>query len=110
LVTTGGFDSGATAGHAHLDDLLERLAVVRTDAGRMTDGLGLLRRPGSGGALAMFLGRADVDAQPTRAVRGYQRVIALSFPGADGESGGDLPFPERWRRALAVGRAARTAR
>jgi uncharacterized protein (DUF58 family) len=108
LVTTGGFDSGTAAGRAHLDDILERLAVVRTDAGRMTDGLALLHLPGSGGALAMLLGQADGSAQPTRAVRGYQRVVAVSFDGID--DAGGLPFPERWRRTLAAGRGARSLR
>jgi uncharacterized protein (DUF58 family) len=109
LVTTGGYDSGTAAGRAHLDDMLERLAVVRTDASRMTDGLALLHLPGNGGALAMLLGRADGSAQPSRAVRGYQRVVPISFDAAVlGEV--PLPFPERWRRTMAAGRGARSAR
>ncbi|MGD9798345.1 MAG: DUF58 domain-containing protein [Acidimicrobiia bacterium] len=105
LVTTGGYDSGTASGHAHLDELLERLAVVRTDAGRVADGLALLHLPGSGGALAVLLGRPERGAQPTRAVRGYQRVVALAF----GDPTDDGPFPERWRQALAAGRLSRTA-
>jgi uncharacterized protein (DUF58 family) len=111
LVTTGGYDSGAIAARAHLDDVLEHLALVDTDESQLTDGLRILHRPGSGGALAMLLGHTDDGAQPTRAVHGYQRVVAIGFDGLSGPDGrAEANFPERWRRALSVGRVARVVR
>jgi uncharacterized protein (DUF58 family) len=53
LVTTGGYDSGFAAGHAHVDDILEHLAQADTDAGNLARVLATLRRAGAGGGLAL---------------------------------------------------------
>ncbi|HEY2332152.1 MAG TPA: DUF58 domain-containing protein [Acidimicrobiales bacterium] len=111
LVTTGGLDSGSAAGRTHLDDILEQLAVVRTDVRSMADGLTVLHLAGIGGALAMLLGRSDESIHPTRAVHGFQRVVAVTFDATPGEAPfGNLDFPERWRRTLAAGRVGLSVR
>ena len=53
LVTTGRYDSGFAAGHAHVDSVLEHLAQAATDNGNLARVLATLRRSGSGGGLAL---------------------------------------------------------
>jgi uncharacterized protein (DUF58 family) len=66
LVDTAGVDSGFGAGTAHVEAILERLALARlVEAGRLPTILAALRRPGNGGSLAALLGGwrvADADA------------------------------------------------
>jgi uncharacterized protein (DUF58 family) len=103
LVTTDGFDSGHNTGHAHVESLLERLALVRTGAGSLADALTTLSLPGRGGALALLLGGAGPDggagAAGAAAVAGYQRVVTVTFDERTPAS-----FPEAWRLALAARR------
>lgn len=115
LVDTTGYDSGAAAGAAHVEALLERLATVEpVEAGRLSATVAGLRRPGNSGACAVLLGEpvaGDVDRlahlrppfaalavvafPPAR--RGRALDAATSAVPVVAEDGG---FPEAWRRAL----------
>jgi uncharacterized protein (DUF58 family) len=115
LVDTTGFDSGAAAGTAHVESLLERLATVEpVEGGRLSATVAGLRRPGNGGACAALLGEPEAGdlervahlrppfgalavvafppARPGRAVD----LAATGVPVVDDDGG----FPEAWRRAL----------
>jgi hypothetical protein len=113
LVDTSGFDSGAAAGTAHVESLLERLAVVEpVEAGRLTATVAALRRPGNGGACAVLLGEAapgDVAALG-RLRPPFGALAVVTFPpGRRGRPPApstvpvvedDSSFPDAWRRAL----------
>ena len=115
LVDTTGYDSGAAAGTAHVEALLERLATVEpVEAGRFSATVANLRRPGNGGACAVLLGEpAAGDVERLARLRppfGALAVVAFP-PGRQGRAV-DLPasgvplveddegFPDAWRRAL----------
>jgi uncharacterized protein (DUF58 family) len=82
LLTTGGHDSGFGAGAAHVEAIMERLAVVATtDSSHLASTVRLLQRPGNGGAVAVLLGgarAADVEAAG-RLRRSYGHVVAVAF-------------------------------
>ena len=113
LVDTTAFDSGAAAGTAHVESLLERLATVEpVEAGRLTATVAALRRPGNGGACAVLLGEpapGDVDRLARlRPPFGALAVVAFpparrgrpATPAAVPLVEDDADFPEAWRRAL----------
>jgi uncharacterized protein (DUF58 family) len=112
LVDTTGFDSGAAAGTAHVESLLERLATVEpVEAGRLSATVAALRRPGNSGACAVLLGEpaiGDID-QVARLRPPFGALAVVTFPPA--RRGTPTPsavpvvadddgFPEAWRRAL----------
>jgi uncharacterized protein (DUF58 family) len=113
LVDTTGYDSGAAAGTAHVESLLERLATVDAfEGGRLGATVAALRRPGNGGAIAVLLGEpapGDID-RLARLRPPFGALAVVGFPPA--RRGGPAPvdavpvvhddegFPEAWRRAL----------
>jgi uncharacterized protein (DUF58 family) len=80
LVHTGGRDSGAAASHAHVDAVLEELAVVHAAIdGSLRRALERLSRAGTGGALVVVLGRTaptEVEAL-VRLTRRFGPVIVV---------------------------------
>src|SRR5690606_3728625 len=63
LLTTSGFDSGFSAGTAHLAALVERLALVGTSgSASLRTSVDVLRRTGgNGGALVVVLGQTTAE-------------------------------------------------
>lgn len=110
LLTTGGDDTGSGAGNAHVEGILERLAMVQTDRrGHLAASATALRRTG-GGALTILLGGRGEDLTVVgRLRRSFTHCTALTFrEGADAAAPPGLfvvdaehPFPEVWRQALA---------
>ncbi|HUF33388.1 MAG TPA: DUF58 domain-containing protein [Acidimicrobiales bacterium] len=121
LVTTAGDDTGFGAGSAHVESIMERLAMVRTsDDSHLAQVVLSLRRPGNGGALAAILGGAagpDLEAAG-RLRTSYGHVTIVGFvPGRGGGTGivgdvllidGSTPFGPAWDRAIASRRRSRS--
>ena len=119
LVTTGGHDTGSGAGNAHVEAILEHLAVVHTDRrGHLGATATSLRRAGAGGgALTILLGGRAEDLDVVgRLRRSFAHCTALTFrEGGDGAGPPGMavvddrhPFPEVWRLALARRRVGAT--
>lgn len=130
LVTADGTDSGLAGSHAHVEHLMERLAVITPSADHdLTTAIARLGRRG-GGTLVLLL-PADVGADDVARLRSlrarYGRLIVVSFesscwgetagprrpdhPGASlapGPAGAvvrvtaDHPFPAAWGAAMAA--------
>ena len=111
LVTTGGEDTGSGAGAAHVEQILERLAMVTTDrSGHLGSAASALRRAGSsGGALTVLLGGRGEDADSVgRLRRTFAHCTAITFregPGLPAGAGihvvdDEHAFPDVWRVAL----------
>jgi uncharacterized protein (DUF58 family) len=114
LVTTDGADSGLGSGSAHLQALLEHLAVVEsTSAASLRTMLHLVERDGQG-ALVVVVGRT-ADDELSSTARLHQRfgLVAVvrvdmsdtrpagATPGADVLTvAPGRPFPEVWNRAI----------
>jgi uncharacterized protein (DUF58 family) len=118
LLTTAGEDSGSGAGAAHVENILEQLAIVGTDrTGHLAGAAAALRRAGSsGGALTVLLGGGGEDPETVaRLRRSFSFCNALTFrDGASGTAGGGLlvvdadhPFADVWGQATAARRLAR---
>jgi uncharacterized protein (DUF58 family) len=85
LVDTTGYDSGAAAGTAHVEALLERLAAVEpVEGGRLGATVAALRRPGNGGACAVLLGEPGTgDVERLGRLRPpYGALAVVAFPPA----------------------------
>lgn len=115
LVTTGGEDSGAGAGGAHVELVLERLATVATDRTGSLAGVAAMLRRGGGGALTVLLGGAGEDARTVAQLRrAFAHCTALSFRAAGDDRpavgaavvDADHPFPDVWRQAIRPGARA----
>ena len=129
LVTTDGADSSFAAGQAHVEAIMERLAIVRaTRSDRLTSVLGGLRRAGNAGALVAVV----TEVVPTEDLERMARLRArfgsltlvliersawrtdalLGTPNAAPSVGtlirvtGDVPFATAWNRAFAGRRSA----
>lgn len=118
LVTTDGADSGFGSGSAHIQALLEHLAVVEsTSAASLRTMLDLVERDGQG-ALVVIVGRTAAD-ELTSTARLHQRfglvaVVRVDMSGTRPAPTGatavapadvlavapDRPFPEVWNRAI----------
>lgn len=127
LATTEGVDSGFGAGKAHVDAVMERLAVAQAGPGDHLAGVvGALSRSRHGGPTA-FVG---TDALPTgdlalvARLQSRQRPMAMVLFGRDGGGptqsaeragavatvvhvGASDPFAPAWNRAMAPGGAGR---
>ena len=82
LVTTTGLDTGFAAGTSHVEAILEHLATVGlVDGNQLAAVLGTLRRGGSAGAFAAFLGgRAKADFEAVAGLSpAYGRVVTVAF-------------------------------
>lgn len=112
VITTGGDDTGSGAGTSHVENILERLAIVHTDrSGHLASASAALRRAGaSGGALTVLLGGRGEDTEAVaRLRRSFSHCTALSFREGSGAAAApgigvvdeNHPFPEAWRLALA---------
>jgi uncharacterized protein (DUF58 family) len=109
LVTTAGEDTGSGADHAHVEQILERLATVAlAPDGSLANTAAGLRR-GSGALALLVGGRADEAEAVARLRRSFPHCTAVSFrEGVDvrGSTPGLLvvddehPFREVWSRAL----------
>ncbi|HEX2039492.1 MAG TPA: DUF58 domain-containing protein [Acidimicrobiales bacterium] len=80
LLTTGGFDSGFAAGHAHREAVLEHLAGVGVERGaHLAPLLQRLRRDGSGGALVVITTAAagTPDLEGVARLRGRFGLVTL---------------------------------
>lgn len=121
LVTTDGYDTGFGLGGAHLDGMLEYLAVVqRSGRGSLRSGLELVER-GASGALVVVSGRPgddDLETIETTGV-GHQTRFVVRFDSAGNVStargtavlgvAGGATFVQAWS-AAAAGRGARSRR
>lgn len=104
VLSTHGLDTGHGEGTVHVEAIMEHLATVEVaDRGDLATVVASLRRPGSGGALAVFLGgkAADDRRVVTRLQASYPTVAVLAFADDD-----TTPFPEAWNAALQVRRKA----
>lgn len=134
LVSTDGLDSGFAAGAAHVEAIMERLAVIeRSRSERLAEVLSTLRTAGNAGALAAILteevGSHDLEqlaALRTRfgsfTIVSFSRSAYLAGPtrevvrplppvGTHVRVTADQPFAEAWSRAVAApGPAAMTGR
>jgi uncharacterized protein (DUF58 family) len=135
LVTTSGLDSGWAAGGAHVEAVMEQLAVVRP--GRhdsLVDVLNGLHRAGNAGALVVITANASAaDLDATARLRGRFGLVSLVLfepssyapPGTPSREPdrpapamthlvrvtGAAPFPLAWNTAMATtGRRGRGAR
>jgi uncharacterized protein (DUF58 family) len=61
LLTTGGYDSGFGAGHAHGDTILEHLAGATTGSGSLLRVLANMRRTGGGGLAVITTAASSVN-------------------------------------------------
>jgi uncharacterized protein (DUF58 family) len=80
LLTTGGFDSGFSAGHAHREAVMEHLAGVGTERStHLGPILQKLRRDGNGGALAVVTTAAasTADLEGMARLRGRFGFVTL---------------------------------
>jgi uncharacterized protein (DUF58 family) len=78
LVTTGGFDSGFAAGHAHVDAILEHLAGAGRDSGDLLRVLATVRREGSGGlSVVTTAGAPATDLSAVSSLRSRYGTAAL---------------------------------
>jgi uncharacterized protein (DUF58 family) len=119
LVTTAGEDTGFGSGAAHVDAIMEQLALVRTSStGDLPSMHARLRGAGSGGALAVLLGEPDAGSieSVARLRRAYGHLTTVGFtagagagvvpPGATDivlvTASGD--FAPAWNLALSAGR------
>ncbi|TML92502.1 MAG: DUF58 domain-containing protein [Actinobacteria bacterium] len=129
LVTTDGTDSSFAAGQAHVEAIMERLAIVRAARGdRLASVLGGLRRAGNAGAMVAVLTANVPGEELERLGRLRGRFGSLSLvliersawdPDATTRSSrssppvttlvrvtGDQPFAAAWNRAFAGRRTA----
>jgi uncharacterized protein (DUF58 family) len=121
LATTDGADSGFGTGSAHLQALLEHLAVVTpTGSASLRAMLDLVQRDGQG-SLVIVLGQTTPDdLAATGRLRQRFGIVAVvqagAGPGGTGTVAGgtplirvtpDSPFPTAWNRTMAA--ATRTA-
>jgi uncharacterized protein (DUF58 family) len=129
LVTTDGADSSFAAGHAHVEAIMERLAIVRAARGdRLASVLGGLRSAGNAGAMVAVLTASVPSEELERLGRLRGRFGSLSLvlversawePGATALPSrrspsvttlvrvtGDEPFAAAWNRAYAGRRVA----
>ncbi|MCC5952499.1 MAG: DUF58 domain-containing protein [Acidimicrobiia bacterium] len=115
LLTTDGTDVPMAAGHAHVESMLEHLAVVEPcHELAFPRVVGRLARTTGGGALVAIVGRTtDVELSQIRQLRrtfsalhlvrfGASSTVDPSEPSASGELriGAGRPFAEAWRRAI----------
>lgn len=113
LVTATGLDTGFGSGTAHVEAAMEHLAVVRaTDRGDLGGTLDMLRRAGSGGAIAILIGgRAPADvaaASRLRSAYGHSTVAVFGTGRLDRSTLGAAvvvvddanPFAPAWDAAL----------
>jgi uncharacterized protein (DUF58 family) len=79
LITTSGFDSESSGATAHVDTILEHLAMVRASTvDRLAAEIGSLRRSGSGGTLAAVIGVPSApDIANLTGLRGRFNAITL---------------------------------
>jgi uncharacterized protein (DUF58 family) len=134
LVTTDGWDSGFAAGVTHAEAVMEHLAVLKPGRhDRLADVLGVLRRSGSGGALAAVTGvPADEDLDSLLRLRGrFGSLVVVAFDpsawdtaaalrrrsaGADDAPmrpgivlvTAEAPFPRIWNQMMTSRRAGAT--
>jgi uncharacterized protein (DUF58 family) len=110
VVTTDGRDSGYAAGHAHIEALMEHLAVVGPSADApLHRVLNALRRSASGGALVVMVGQVAPNERDMIArLRGtFGALTLVTFGSVRGEARGqeirvspDVPFAGAWNRAM----------
>ncbi|MBW8827461.1 MAG: DUF58 domain-containing protein [Acidobacteria bacterium] len=99
LLTTGGLDTGHGEGAAHVESIMEELSTVElADAGDLANVVAALRRPGSGGSFAAFLGGRHQPDQDTvaRLRTSYPNLAVVAFADDD-----RTPFPDAWQQSLA---------
>jgi uncharacterized protein (DUF58 family) len=123
LVTTDGVDTGFAAGHAHLDNLMERLAVVQPTRSATLHGVVRLVTTSAGGAVVAVIGDPEpVDIEQFGTIRGQVGACTIvRFPHEDPAAAGGIggparmivvppaaPFAPVWNRA--VSRPSRQAR
>jgi uncharacterized protein (DUF58 family) len=96
LVTTGGFDSGFAAGHAHVDSILEHLAGADTDSGDLLRVLATVRREGSGGlSVVTTVGAPASDVSAVSSLRSRYGTAALVLFERAAWAPNAAPLPDR---------------
>jgi uncharacterized protein (DUF58 family) len=125
LVATDGIDSGFSAGTAHVEAMLEHLAVISAQrVGDLSTALETVRRDGRGGALAVVTtaGAPEADLLGMASLRGRYGLVLVIFDRVTGDAGrgraprtlpatgrvvrvgGYTSFAEAWQLATATGR------
>ncbi len=115
LVTTDGSDSGFASGRAHMEAILERLALVSADPrGNLVSVLGSLRRGGNSGVLTVITTDAASNAELSASARlgsRFGEVFTVLFERASHEPArpalgtvvrvtSSNPFPAAWAAAI----------
>jgi uncharacterized protein (DUF58 family) len=106
LLTTSGHDSGIGSGQAHVELILEQLAVVALDdTATIAGAAAVLRRNQRGaGAVTLLLGGSDVEADAVdRLRRGVSNCTVVLFrDDAEGVAGRGVHVVDRERTFAAV--------
>jgi uncharacterized protein (DUF58 family) len=119
LVTTAGLDTGFATGRAHLDAILEQLAVVSaTDRGSLPGVVASLQRAGNGGAVAALVGARSPAgiAAVGHLGRSFGHLTVVAFGDGRTDPGtipagallvdDDASFPTLWAQAVGARRPA----
>jgi uncharacterized protein (DUF58 family) len=110
VVTTDGRDTGYAAGHAHIEAVMEHLAVIGPSGDApLLRVLDALRRSATGGALVVLVGHvapAERDAI-LRLRNTYGALTLVTFGDGAGEPKGseirvtrEVPFATAWNTAM----------
>jgi len=110
VVTTDGRDTGYAAGHAHIEAVMEHLAVIGASGDApVLRVLDALRRSATGGALVVLVGHvaaAERDAI-IRLRNTFGALTLVTFGDGTGEQRGaeirvtpDVPFATAWNSAM----------
>jgi uncharacterized protein (DUF58 family) len=122
LVSTDGADSGFAAGYAHVESIMEHLAVVQATPGGTLRGVvdALGRGMGGGGALVVIVANlATAELQAVARMRGgYGSLTIVQFDASAWDSGAApaspsgsvallrvtsaAPFADVWNQAMRV--------
>jgi uncharacterized protein (DUF58 family) len=107
LLSTDGADSGFAAGHAHIEAIMEHLAVVQpTPGGTLRGALDALRRSGAGGNLVVIvanLAQAELDTVAQMSPS-FGALTVIQFDRSSWDPAAPVPTPVPGPNVLRVTR------
>jgi uncharacterized protein (DUF58 family) len=107
LLSTDGADSGFAAGHAHVEAIMEHLAVVQaTPGGTLRGALDLLRRSGAGGNLVVIVANlAPAELESVAQLSpSFGALTIVQFDRSSWDVGAPTPPPPAAANVLRVTR------